>query len=76
MKLTSEDDHTDAILRCLEQAEVAYFTPNRTNISFSVDTTIRAESRRYNIVQLPKMEPTISLGKSRSFTLKRYYQSK
>ena len=78
LKLTSADDHTDA--RLWEQEEVPDSSPTYSKedghaLELFHDTTTRDESGRY-IVQLPKKEPTLPLGESRSTALKRYHQNK
>ena len=81
LKLASEDDRTDEVLqRFWEQEEVAdslltYSKEDKHALVLFHDTTVHSKSGRY-IVQLPKKEPTMSLGESRSFALKRYYQNK
>ena len=71
LKLTSADDRTDAILlHFWEQEEVPDSSPTYSKedghaLELFHDTTTRDESGRY-IIQLPKKEPTLPLGGSRS----------
>ena len=81
LKLASEDDRTDEVLqRFWEQEEVAdslltYSKEDKHALELFHDTTVCSKSGRY-IIQLPKKEPTMSLGESRGFAMKRYYQNK